>query len=259
MPTKKRSAQYQKSQYSIPAGSLVDRNKAAISQKAVRKVGLKALKAGTHPQQYRNYNAPGQRAVAGPLAKLGPMGELGDDIIMEVALTSAADQAMRQKTYGREFTKTALQREFWQQVLNPLREQVEHKIDLWVPVDSGDLAESMKNALYPAGGSSDRGFPFKILLNTKDIPYAKVVNQMPAKYLKHPAPYHRNTSSRTGNRLSDGSAVKGFYNIVLLFARNKAKELMKNYITYLKSFVTFAVGTSQAHIVAKQLITARYI
>lgn len=259
IPTKKRASQYQSSQYSIPAGSLVDRQKTAASQKAVRKVGLKALKAGTHPQQYRNYNAPGQRAVAGPLAKLGAMGELGDDIILEVANTTNMEQAFRQKLYGKEFNRTLLQREFWQQVLNPLREQTEHKIDLWVPTDSGDLAQSMKDALYPSGGSVDRAFPFKIVLNTEGIPYANVVNKMPQSYLRHPAPYHRNVSSKTGNKLSDSTAVKGFYNIVLLFARNKAKELMKNYINFLKSFVTFAVGTAQADRVAKSLITVRYI
>lgn len=258
MPTKKRAAQYQKNAFQFGQSDLQDRNKAAFSQKAVRKVGLKALRSGTHPQQWRNYNAPGQRAVAGPGATLGPMGELGDDVILEVSLTPMAQADLRAKSYGKEFTLTAIQREFWQQVINPLRERTERKIDIWVPRDSGDLAESMKNALYPAGGSKDRGFPYLFILNTKDIPYAKVVNAMPAKWLKHPARYHRNKSSRTGNSLNDPSAIKGFYNITLLFARNLAKDLMKNYFNYLKSFTTWKVGQSQAHIAARQLLSVRY-
>lgn len=254
MPTSRRMAQYQQ-----PRPILSNRNTTNKVNQAVRKYGRKNLRAGTHPQQYRNYNAPGQRALKGPGALLGPMGELGDDVILEVKTNATFDLALRQRIYGREFNISNLKREFWEKVLTPLRDQTEKKIAIWTPDDSGDLINALRNSLYPSGGSSDRDFPFRIILNTAGIPYAKVVNNMPTRWLRHPGAYHRNISARTGRSLNDSTAVKGFYNITLLFARNLAKKLMKDFIATVKDIILPVVGSAQATNIAKGFFGIHFV
>jgi len=87
----------------------------------------------------------------------------------------------------------------------------------------------MRNAMTPSGGSLTNKYPFEILMNTKGIPYASVMNEAPEAWLRHPASYHRNIG-RFGAPLNDPRAVKGWYNWIVLMGRQYAEKLFKAFV-----------------------------
>jgi hypothetical protein len=211
----------------ISNGSSLNRTRNQPARTAIRKVGVKQLKAGTHPQQWRQTGATPAKTLSGHGAKLGPMGELGDDVILEVGLTMEGERLL--KIRAPEWSLNNIKTLFRNEVYDPLQEHVDQKIDLWVPMDTGELRNSMHNALTPSGGSKTNDFPFKILLNTEGIPYAKPVNNMPSDWLQHPGGHFINRG-RFGGSLLDEDAKKGWYNLVLVNGRSEARKLVEGFI-----------------------------
>lgn len=160
------------------------------------------------------------------------MGELGDDVIMDIDLNYRAKQMIESGLFGREMTQKMLIVALYNSVYRVLRAYINKWIDVKVPSDTEALRESMKNALTPAGGSKvevNQGFPMLVIMNTRGIDYAKVVNKMPSSALQHPG-NHWYTTGRTGNVLDDEEAQTGWYNWILLMGRNEAQRLFRNFI-----------------------------
>jgi hypothetical protein len=242
-----------------------NRNKVdkAIVAKYIRKAGVRNLLQGTHPQQYRQTAPTPSKNLQGPLATLGPMGELGDDVIMEIDLSYAGKQTINQRL-SRDLNVTNIFRELRNNVYEPLREYIEKWIDIKVPSDTTELRNSMKNAMKPSGGSRTNGFPMLVIMNTAGVDYAKVVNNMTDLMLKHPASHHRNIG-RFGAPLDDKGAVKGFYDWIVLMGRNKAVKLFQDYVKNIVQPIVKPVANmlgitgSLVYNTARQLFTVKFL
>jgi len=194
----------------------------------VRKYGRQNLKAGTHPQQWRQTSPTPAQVLQGPGATLGPMHELGDDVMIYCGLSYQGEQFLVSKI-ARELNVMNFTRLFRNEVYEKLRVYVNKWIAIKVPMDTEDLRNSMRNAMTPSGGSLTNKYPFEILMNTKGIPYASVMNEAPEAWLRHPASYHRNIG-RFGAPLNDPRAVKGWYNWIVLMGRQYAEKLFKAFV-----------------------------
>jgi len=221
-----------------------------------RKFGVQTLKAGTHPQQWRQTAPTPSKVLQGAGATLGPLGTLGDDIIFEVSLTYEGTQVLQQ--LRGTLSLASLNRMFRNDVWNELQAYIDGKIDTWVPMDSGDLRNSMHNAISPTqtGKSQGQTFPFRMTLSTPGIDYAKPVNKMPTPWLTHPASYHRNVG-RYGSTLQDPEAKYGWYDLVLLNARNKAHPVIQAFFNSISDLLK-PIFQKDAYNYARQMFTVRY-
>lgn len=172
------------------------------------------------------------------------MGELGDDVVFEVKLSPYGSKILQSKI-SKQISKQSVWRTFYNIVYDndqPLgvKQYVNKQIDIWVPSDTGDLRQALKNAITPSGGSTTQDFPFKVVLNTEGIPYAKPVNKMPEEYIQHsPGQTYHKTIGRTGKKLNDPKTKKGWYNLILINGRKKAKNLVQEFLkTIATDFVT---------------------
>lgn len=184
---------------------------AASVAKAMRAGGRRSLKAGSHPQQYWRQPVSPVKVLTGTGARLGPAGELGDDVLIEIKL-SPSGVILVGRHLSPKLESAALLSEVIAQIYNPLVAEMHNKINLWVPIDSGDLRRSLLNSLSPAGGSYTSGFPLFVVLNTKNIIYAKPVNKMPKHWFKIP------------------TAVENWYNLLVLHGRKFVRTLYSNFV-----------------------------
>lgn len=189
------------------------------------------MREGWHPDDWRVEGIEGPRKkIIGAGGRLGPMGELGQSLIFSIHVTEYGKKLMLRGI--REFTKTRVWKTFTNLVYDPLQVRMGDKVDKWVPADTKRLRQSMKASITPAGGSHvemlDMIGPngFTVLLGTPGIKYAKVVNRMPERWLRHPGKHSPGTRGRTGKTLSDPQARKGWYNLVLLDSRSFVKSRM---------------------------------
>lgn len=221
----------------------------------VRQYGVQVMKnypaQPQHPQMWRNNYSGGN--LTGPGARLGPYGELGDSIIFSMDLV----RPYLLKPFG--FSEMFLRTKFKSDVLFPLLQFMRDKINRWVPMMSGKLRESLFQSLTNAGGSHINKFPFILLLNTEGVPYAGPVNQMPNKWLRHPSPTHPNR--RHGYILNDPNATKGWFNLLLLNGRKKAKQFIQAYLRDLGRSIPAAIlqfyGVT-GYAIVRSLFNVRY-
>jgi hypothetical protein len=161
------------------------------------------------------------------------MGELGDDIIFSVDLTTNYTKLrdFMRSPAGRVFrvkdldTASKVYRSIWGNVYFPLQNTVTTGINTDAPKFKGDLRDSLKRSIkVPLNGK----FPLTMILNTAGIHYAKPVNKMPSGWLKHPTAAHSNV--RKGRILVDPKARGGWYGLILLNGRNRARKLWRDYV-----------------------------
>lgn len=227
-------------------------------QQGVRKYGLQRFKDKTHPQMWR-VNAHG-----GHFAKLGPMGELGDDVIIQVDLNPKYRKMIEDGIFGKSFSVIKVYHLFYNAVYMDVRNETDKWIDIKVPADSNDLRKSMHDAIRSKGGSNIRNFPFMVVLNTRGIEYAKVVNKMKEKFIKHKGT-HTYDYGKSGNLLDDMGAVKGWYDWILLMSRTKARTLFKTFIQNdimpIISNIAIKLGLKNTDIynAARQMFTVKYL
>jgi len=255
MPARSRA-----SQLGTAASGLKRQRINAPARAAHRKAKVKELKRGTHSQQWRQTSpaspaAPAKR-LQGPGATLGPMGALGDDVIVEVDLNISVMQQL--KIMGvKELNQNALFRLMRKELYEPLKAYCITKINIWAPSDTDELRIALRTALTPAGGSQTNGFPLRVILNTRGIPYAGPVNNMPNSWLRHPAKHHRNVG-RYGSNLNDPGAVKGWYSLILLNGRKKAAKLFSKAVKEAaKAIPTGIFGNRTAYNIARSLFAYR--
>ncbi|MHC4648230.1 MAG: hypothetical protein ACYTBJ_22450, partial [Planctomycetota bacterium] len=122
---------------------------------------------------------------------LGPMGELGDDIIFSVDITGHYDRLVENggTGVGRILRRKGLDtssdvyRSIWGNVYFPLQQTATTQINTNAPKMTGKLRKAMKESIkVPLAGS----FPLVMILNTAGVDYAKPVEKMPSTWLKHP-------------------------------------------------------------------------
>ena len=182
----------------------------------VHKIGKKALKAGTHPQMWR---------ARGPGGKLGPVGELGEDVIIEVYMRGNAVKVINLE---RRLSLTTLKRIIATEVYRPLAQYIIEKINEWVPKDTGSLRDAMIGEVKKGQPTIDQlssTTPFRVVIGTPNIPYAGPVNKMPDSWLKHTS-----GTGRFGDPLNDPKAKREWYNLVRVNGRNKAQQLWRNMV-----------------------------
>ena len=198
---------------------------------AVQKAGQRSLRGGTHPQQsFRGGTSGPRKKLTSPGAKLGPMGELGDDVIFEVGLREGVLEAYRLLGAPRSFNKTAFWRDLRNMVYIPFQIFMDKRIESWPPSDTDDLRKSLHNSITASGGSNIRSFPFQVVLNTRGIPYAGPVNKMPVSWTRHKGSHPPTKNSLGTGFLNDPNTKKGFYDLLLLNGRNIAVKLMKDFL-----------------------------
>ncbi|MHA1382350.1 MAG: hypothetical protein ACTSR3_01190 [Candidatus Helarchaeota archaeon] len=189
---------------------------------------------GTHSQMWRVSGIEQPRnKIIGKGANLGAMGELGDDVIIYVVPTDTFEDLIEQGFIKKKW----VYRKFYNIVYRPLKNYVLAYINTWVPSDRGNLRKSMARSLTKRGGSIIGDFPFLMMLNTRGVEYANVVNNMPTSWLKHggrgdihPMMGRRVKSRHPPNKvLYDPKAIHHFYDFILLNGRKKAKTLYKSF------------------------------
>lgn len=163
---------------------------------------------------------------------LGPAGELGSDIIIKMSRSLKFPRIV--KLLGG--SKTSVLELLRQDIYEPLIRYVSQRINRYAPRDTGNLRRSLMASIRTQPTQILR-FPFRVVLNTRGVDYAKVVNRMPTSWLKHPGS-HTSTSkvgklgkSITVRQLHDPDAVKGWYNFILKDARDRAKKLFSSFLT----------------------------
>ena len=188
-------------------------------EQALRKIGLDLMKLGIHPQEWRVDAVTGARKkVTGFGATLGPMGSLGDDVILEILLNTGIITQLRSLKIDISVGK--LEAIIRSELMNPLLHYLRQKINVWAPLRTGALRTSLLNSLISSTTSS---FPFRLVLKTQGIAYAGPVNKMPQMWLR-----------RSG---TTPQARKGWYNLLLLNGRNKAKKLLSAMVKHVATLL----------------------
>lgn len=203
-----------------------------------------AHKAGQKIRQ-KAKGQPGRAKVTPYHRNLGPMGELGMDIVIEVSITDDLDQyQIREFNYKNVATilESTIYEPLREYLMGPGRGGVSGLINTTAPRDTGALRESLEDGVEAGLPSIDdfqkKVGPFSVKLGTPEIPYAKPVNKMPTTWLRHPKQSaqraHLNVGRR-GKKLKDPEARSGWYNLILLNGRNKARRL---YDAFIKEIIT---------------------
>lgn len=233
---------------------------------AIRKKGVESFKDKTHPQMWR-VNRHG-----GIGARLGPMGALGEDVILEVTFLDTRIPPAQRGLFKSLFTQ--IESTFTGDVHDPLAAYMIGKIETWVPMDTGRLRNSMRSVVEASGGSVEgmrRGATYRMTLGTpsyqnRSVTYASVVNKMPTAWLRHPG-NHRNVSYRKRVKgkpapLDDPEARTKFYDLIVVNSRNLAQRLWKEYldnqiVPRIKD-VAKAAGIKNPHAFARSLFTVAF-
>jgi hypothetical protein len=202
---------------------IIERRRAPELRQRVREIGVKAFKEKVHPQMWR---VTKQKGVG---AKLGPMGQLGDDVIIEMLLTDVGQMY-------RDMASLNLYPLIFQTINKPLEAQVTNVITAYVPMDSGDLRKSMTASIWKAAPTAkeiSQMTPY-IMSLAADVPYASPVNQMPSSWLRHPGSHTPNARGafigKSGNTLNDPKATHNWFNLVRLRGRQVAQKLFQDFI-----------------------------
>lgn len=237
MVRKKRPSKTQGKNIYVMQQDAKRRSKARIEpltgvRKAVHKAGQK--------MRQKAKGQPGRKKLTPYHRNLGPMGELGWDLIIEVQMTDDIKQlGIREMSYKN------VTRILEAEVYEPLREYLmgpgrgghSGLINTQAPRDTGALREALEDGIEDGLNTlddfEDRTGPFKVQIGTPNVPYAKPVNQMPTTWLRHPRASSTNIGRR-GKRLRDPEARSGWYNLILLNGRNKARKL---YDTFIRSMI----------------------
>jgi hypothetical protein len=196
------------------------REKRKDVRKKVHDFGKKQLKRGTHPQMWR---------AAGPGGRLGPMGPLGDDVIIEIKFKPAMKSAWDLTKLNETETKTAIE----DAIFTPLEEYLKSKIKVWVPKDTGNLRRQLLATVSNSFATIDHvstARPFRVSIGTPGVEYANVVNKMPTRWLQHPGTHPPGTKGRRRKPLNDPEARRGWYNLLLLNGRREARSLYKDFL-----------------------------
>ena len=192
-------------------------NKGSKAKAAAHKASSARYKTGTHPQMWRvtKHNKAG--------SKLGPMGPLGDDVVIEVRLKYDIYKVVP------DISQQYLIGTLGSRVQEPLLDELYTKLNIWVPKDTGALRRSIRSRMDNSTASLKQistTKPWRMVIGTPDIEYAKPVNKMPADWLKHkPQP-----SRFPGFTMDDPAAVKGWYDWLLRDGRRKAQNLFRDYL-----------------------------
>lgn len=202
-------------------------------QKGLSRIRRQALTnrwIAPHPQMWR---------AGGPGGRLGPFRELGPHLIIDILPNLDYYLVL---SLERGLTESMILGRLRSMVYAPVRELVRRQVDSKVPADTYKLRNSMKEALTRRGGSIPDALPFHLELNTRGVPWANTVNNMPSEWLKHPGSHsgYGLFSKKTGRRLHDPGAKKGFYNEILLNAQNVAGKGVRNF----RAWVTGKIGNT---------------
>jgi len=170
------------------------------------------------------------RAIRRSKAKRSISGEMGPDIVLQVYLTPYGQRLAR---YGmiRRFTKTNIWRIISNAVYIPIRFSIQAQIWILAPADTKRLRKSLVASISPAYTYThleipfltDPNIKFTVSLGTPGIYYARHVNDMPTRWLRHPSSHHKNRG-RTGRFLFDPFAETNWYDKILIIGRNTAKQ-----------------------------------
>ncbi len=193
----------------------------------------KELRGGPRDMSGRKYK------YFGPYPKiLGP--NLVVDIIPTKTLLYAfkSGQKNNRTDYLKKRTKAALD-----DVREKLLEYATIIIEKYVPKETGDLQQSMLKSLLDS-----RVLGFRLKMNLKaDVPYAGVTNRMPEKMLQHPKMVGgkevRQRGRRSHKTLYDPKAQKGYFYLILMLLKNKAKKLIQNMVNGLVYTWAWRSGT----------------
>jgi len=190
-------------------------NKKYKQRQAERKARVKQFKKGTHPQMWR------KKRSGGAGSKLGPMGELGDDVIIEVTPRARFDTV-------KEISKNKVIGMITTMIHRPLSKYMNDKINIWVPSELGKLRDSIESRLKVSTATLKpftQTQPYRMVIGTPGVPYAAPVNKMPTSWLQH-----RGSVGRFGVARNDPNARKGWWNLLLVNGRNLAQRVYKDFI-----------------------------
>jgi len=211
--------------------------RSAAGRAGIRKVGRKAFRQGTHPQMWR------ATKHGGAFSRLGPMGPFSNKVIVKIERKPLYYQGLREfedlkrqnimsgrPPYSDRTIAIALE----STVHDKVETYVLERIDTWVPKDTGSLRKAMISVVYKAAATVENfqknTGPYIMEVGTPNIEYAKPVNKMPDWALQHPPhapdPF-RGTKGRRNATLVDPQAKSGWFNLILLNSRNKARAQVK--------------------------------
>jgi len=193
--------------------------------KRVRRQRVKEYKKGIIAQEWRwTHNVSGATVrnlptpfhpaksikQGGPGVQLGPGGDFGEDLLFGVVARIPEIELIMLLGLPYKFFVNLLNKNIY----IPLMYRLDPLIDKIAPKDSGALRESLNESLYMKYKQSsktqvfelDVDTPYKIVLATERINYARWVNEMPSQWLRHPGLHKKKNM-----RLYDPDAQHHFY------------------------------------------------
>jgi len=203
----------------------------------IRRVGQKAFKEGSHPQMWR------VKKHGGAFSKLGPMGPFTSRVIVKVEKKPLYFDGLKLfedlkkkgiMTGGAPYSDRSVAIALESSIHYEVEDYVMERIEMWAPKDTGSLRKAMMSVVLKAAATVDEfqnnTGAYIMEIGTPNIEYAKPVNKMPDWSLQHPPhapdPF-RGTRGRRGASLSDPQAKSGWFDLILLNGRNKARRQVK--------------------------------
>jgi hypothetical protein len=129
-----------------------------------------------------------------------------------------------------------------------------------VPSRSDTLRKALKESLTTKGGSNTESFPIMIVVNAGGLEYARPVNAMPSKSLRH-----MGEMGRTGQKpyktvfMFDPRATKGWWGLIQENGRKKIRKLFVAFlqevakIDYVKKMAKYQMALNQLRGIMKRV------
>lgn len=179
------------------------------------------------------------------------------EVYLNIPLYITIQQVYGLFAAGKFMTDAEITRDVQTQVYHGLYTYMKATIDVDVPRHSARLRNMMEISLRDHSNTGNM-HPFKVVLDTGDIKYARYVNNMPVAWVQHPGTHGSTRRIRKGRKktppyLYDPQAKAGYFYTVTDKGRTYAERTFNQYlktfaIKYLDRYSSFYHTT-----LAKQL------
>ena len=196
--------------------------------------------------------------IAPEFSELGSSATLPNTVLFELNLSEFYWQNLTSSDSNNPLQNSQLNEllYIWNKIFyKPFLEYMKYEIGIdnavhgLVPSRSGELRRVMNLSLTNGGGSKTNTFPILIVINTGGLDYARPVNEMPSKNLRH-----MGEMGWTGQKpykkvfMFDPRATKGWWGLVQTNGRKKAEKLFYSYLKeiskldYVKKMATYLMA-----------------
>lgn len=221
-----------------------------------------------HPQPYRVAEVDFPN-VAPEFSKLGSTATLPNTVLFELNLSPYFYKNLTSYDMDNPLHSSQIQdliylwnRSFYKPFIEYMNYEIgtDNSVHGYVPSRSGDLRTALKLSLTNQGSSKTTTFPILIVINAGGLEYARPVNEMPSKNLRH-----MGEMGWTGKKpykkvfMFDPRATQHWWGLLQTNGRKKAKKLFTKYlqevakIDYVKKMAQYEIMLNSLNGVTKRI------